>query len=112
MEWIKEVLFELIFACLGVVITALATWLGTLFGKLWKEKNDVAWMQNLAKTCVQAVEQMYRDRNGEEKLQLAMEMCETFASQKGITLSAEQLRVFLEAALGGLKNAFREETEK
>ncbi len=112
MEWMKEILFELIFALLGVVLTGVATWLGTLAGKLWREKADEEWVRNFAGTCVQAVEQMYRDQKGEEKLCLAMEMCENFAKEKGILVSSDEIRVFLESALAELKDAFRKETEK
>lgn len=109
MEWLKEILGELVFACLGVVITAVATWLGTLAGKLWKEKAQSEEVQSIAKTCVRAVEQMYRDLDGEEKLGIAMEMCKDFAAGKGIKLSADEIRIFLESALAGLKGAFRDE---
>ncbi|MBR4288427.1 MAG: phage holin [Clostridia bacterium] len=112
MEWMKEILFDVIFALLGVVLTGVVTWLGTLAGKLWREKADDIWVRNLAGTCVQAVEQMYRDRNGEEKISLAMEMCENFAKARGISVSSEQIRVFLESALAELKDAFRKEAEK
>lgn len=112
MEWMKEILFEMIFALLGVVLTGVATWLGTLAGKLWREKAADEWVQNFAGICVQAVEQMYRDRNGEEKLCLAIEMCENFAKAKGVSVSSDQIRVFLESALAELKDAFCKEAKK
>lgn len=112
MEWMKEMLFEMVFALLGVVLTALVTWLGTVAGKLWKEKADEEWVQKFAGICVQATEQMYHDRSGEEKLGLAMEMCENFAKAKGIFVTSEQIRVLLESCLADLKDAFRKETEK
>jgi len=108
----KEIFFEMILALLGVVLTAVVTWLGTLAGKLWREKADDAWVQNFAGICVQAVEQMYRDRNGEEKLCLAMEMCSNFAKARGVSVSSEQIRVFLESALAEMKDAFRKEAGK
>ena len=109
MEGIREMLLELLLSFSGVVLTAVFTYLGTLFGSLWKEKFREDWLRDLAKTCVQATEQMYRDQNGEEKLKKATELCENLAAEKGISLSAERIRVILEAAVGNLKQAFQNE---
>lgn len=106
MEWMMEFLSEGILAVLGVALTFLASRLGSLLGKLWREKLKDENVRSVAATCVRAVEQMYKNKSGKEKLEKALIMGEKLLSRKGIRISAQELRVVLEAALSEAKGAF------
>ncbi len=109
MEWIMEFLSEGILAALGVALTLLASRLGTVLGKFWREKMKDESIRSVAATCVYAVEQMYGGKSGAEKLEKALIMGEKLLSGKGIRISAQELRVVLEAALSEAKGAFEKE---
>jgi hypothetical protein len=108
MEWMMQILSECLVSVLGVILTALAARLGKQMGKVWRERAQSEAVQSVAKSCVAAVEQMYRELGGEEKLERALHFCETLLTEKGISISAEGMRIALEAALCEWKGAFQE----
>lgn len=112
MEVLNKMLWELVIAAIGILLSYLFTRLGSLAGRLWQRKADDEAIQSIAKTCVQAVEQMYGGVKGEEKLEIALKMCESFAAEKGIPLEKGEMRIFIESALAGLKGAFLREADE
>lgn len=106
MEMLLDTVFQALLTVFGGVLTFFASKLGAFMGK-WlkeKEKNDV--ISSICRSCVYAVEQMYRDCGGEEKLLKALEMGEAMLLEKGIKISADTLRCLLESALAEAKGAF------
>ena len=93
MEWFMEGLSEVILAVLGVALTLLASRIGTLLGKFVGEKMKDEHVRSVAATCVRAVEQMYGEKSGREKLEKALLMGEKLLAGKGIRISAQELRV-------------------
>lgn len=106
MEWMMQIFNECLVSVLGVILTALAAWLGKQMGRIWRERAKSEAVQSVAKTCVAAVEQMYYEFGGEEKLKRALFYCENLLQKKGISISAEEMRLALEAALCEWKGAF------
>lgn len=53
-----------------------------------------------------AVEQMYKDLHGDEKLQKALEAASDMLLTKGITISDIELRLLIEAAVAEFNDAF------
>ncbi len=106
MDFITDIMSEVILSVLGVVLTYLAARLGKIFGAWYEEKFQNETLRSVAKTCVLAVEQMYRDAGGKEKLEKALLMGEAMLQEKRIKIEAEELRVLLEAALSEMKGAF------
>ena len=98
------------YGILSAIITAVASALGVLAKKLWdktvgdKIKEDTK--KDVAKVVVKYVEQVYKDIHGEEKLDKALAAFSEMLSQKGITISDLEMRVYLESALAGFNNAF------
>ncbi|MBQ3075647.1 MAG: hypothetical protein IJC26_06220 [Clostridia bacterium] len=107
MEWIMEILGEVILSVLGVALTVLASRIGSLLGKFVREKMKDERVKEVAAICVRAVEQMYRECGGAEKLEKALVMGEKLLADKGIHVQAQELRLVLEAALSEAKGAFR-----
>ncbi len=106
MEWIMDILSESILGILGVALTLLASRVGTVLGKFWREKMKDESIRSVATTCVFAVEQMYGGKSGREKLEKALILGEKLLAGKGIRISAQEMRVVLEAALSQAKGAF------
>ena len=107
MEWLTEMVWKVLFAVLGVLLSGGMTALMRVLGNFWKEKAANETIRTIAKNCVMAVEMMYREAGGDKKLEAALSLAGEFAAKKGITLSAEELRVYLEAALAEWKGAFQ-----
>lgn len=109
MEWMYETLWEIVIGVAGVVITALAARLGTALGNFWKEKFKDESMKAIARLVVSAVEMMYRELKGEEKLEKAIQFASKLLQEKGIDADSEKIRIFLESALSEYKGAFEKQ---
>ncbi len=107
MEWLTEMVWKVIFAVLGVIVSGGMTALMRVLGNFWKEKATNETVRTIAKNCVLAVEMMYREAGGEKKLEEALLLAGNFAAKKGISLTADEMRVYLEAALAEWKGAFQ-----
>lgn len=88
------------------IITAIAGYIGVVLKNLYQKYIDDQTKQNVAKTCVQAVEQIYKDLHGEDKLNKALESASEMLESKGIAVSDIELRLLIEAAVGEFNDAF------
>ena len=91
---------------LRAALVAIAGWLGTELKKLYEKKVNTKIKQDLAKTVVQFVEQVYKDLHGEEKLNVALSSFSELLMDKGIHVSEIEMRIQLEAALAEFNGAF------
>ena len=107
MEWIGEMIWEVVICVFGIVLTYVGTRTATLLGEIFREKNFDRQILEVAKACVGAAEMIYKEAGGEEKLAHAMESAEKMLSEKGIGITKESLRIWLESALAEWKGAFQ-----
>lgn len=108
MEWMKELLFEALLSVIGVVLTAVIGRIVAIVGKGLKERFSEEGVMSAAYTVVGAVQMMYREAGGEEKMECALGLLEDRLKTKGIRLTREEMRLFLESALAEWKRAFRD----
>lgn len=106
MDIIDTFLSEYGTTILYTILTAIFGSIGAWIGRLYKKYINDKTKKDVAKTVVQAVEQIYKDLKGEEKLNTAMESASEMLNEKGITISGLELRMLIEAALAELNNAF------
>lgn len=106
MEFIKLFISEYGTTILYAVLTALAGYIGIFAKKLYTKYVNDKTKQAVAKTVVQAVEQIYKDLHGEEKLNKALEAASEMLAEKGITITDLELRMLIEAAVAEFNNAF------
>ena len=59
---------------LYAILTAIAGYLGIVIKKMYEKYINDKTKKDVAKTVVQAVEQIYKDLHGEEKLNKALEL--------------------------------------
>lgn len=84
---------------LYTVITAIAGYLGIFFkGLIQKYVND-STKKDVARTCVKAIEQIYKDLHGEDKLNKCLEAMSEMLMEKGITVTGLEMRMLIEAAV-------------
>lgn len=107
MELFNQFMAEYGIQIIGTALLALAGALGIIIKNLaTKYLNDKA-KQSIAKIVVQAVEQVYKELHGEEKLNKGLEMFSDLLAEKGITISELEMKVLLEAAVGEFNEAFK-----
>lgn len=108
MEFIKLFISEYGTTILYAVLTALAGYIGIFAKKLYTKYVNDKTKQAVAKTVVQAVEQIYKDLHGEEKLNKALEAASEMLAEKGITITDLEMRMLIEAALAEFNKAFEQ----
>ncbi len=89
-----------------LLILALASWLGNQVKNLYKKYITTKIKQNICRTVVRFVEQVYQDLHGPEKLAQAMAKASEILEGYGITISESELVAMIEAAVNEFNNAF------
>lgn len=92
---------------LYAVITAVGSYIGIVAKNLYTKYINDKTKENVAKTVVQAVEQIYKELHGEEKLNVALDSAADMLEQKGISVTELELRMLIEAAVGEFNEAFK-----
>ena len=95
---------------ISTAVVAIAGYLGMVAKKLVEKYLKDKTAKSIAKTVVQAVEQMYKDMKGTEKLEKAMEAFSDMLGEEGINISELQMRMLLEASVGEFKDVFNNTT--
>ena len=106
MDFIKMFISEYGTALLYLVVTGVFAYLGVQAKALCDKYLNNKIKKDVAKTVVQAIEQVYKDVHGEEKLNLALESASEMLAEKGITITDLEMRMLIEAAVGEFNKAF------
>lgn len=109
MDLLKEFISVYGSAILSVILTAIAGYLGILLKRLYQKNildSDDSTKEKIVNTCVKAVEQMYKDLHGAEKLQKALEAVSEMLAAKNITITDTELRMLIESAVGEFNDVF------
>lgn len=94
---------------LYTIITAIAGYIGIVVKNIFTKYINDKTKKDVAKSAVQFVEQVYKDMHGEEKLNAALSCAEEMLMEKGITVTALEMRVLIEAAVAEFNDAFNKE---
>ena len=97
---------------LYALLTAIAGYLGIVIKNLYTKYINNKTKQDVAKSVVKFVEQVYKDLHGEEKLNAALAAATEMLAENDITVSELEMRVLIEAALAEFNNAFNKESVK
>ena len=111
MEFITNFISEYGTQILYMILTAIFGYLGIQAKALADKYINTKVKKEVARTVVQAVEQLYKDLHGEEKLNKALESASVMLAEKGITVSELELKMLIEAAVAESNKAF-EKKEK
>ena len=90
----------------GTAVTAIAGWLAVKVKTWWEAKQKDETVAKVVKTTVQAVEQMYKNCHGQEKLDLALQGASDILASKGIEVSEFELKYLIESAVGEFNDVF------
>ncbi len=110
MELVKEFISTYGVEIMMAVITFVATYLGAYLKKAITKWLNNKTKQDIARTCVKAVEQICKDLHGEEKLNEALKAASEMLASEDITITDIELRMLIEAAVAEFNNAFNSTT--
>ncbi len=112
MEFITNFISEYGLMILYALLTALAGFIGTQIKKIYENHVNDETKEKVVATCVKAVEQLYHDLNGEEKLNKAKENIVAMLSTKGIEITDIEIDMLIESCVAELNLSFLTEAKK
>lgn len=81
------------------VLTAIAGYIGIVIKNLYTKYINDKTKKDVVRTCVRAVEQIYKDLHGDEKLNKCIEAAAEMLSAKNINITEIEIRMLIEAAV-------------
>lgn len=108
-EEMLSIINTVITILLPVLATLLTSVVSLLISKM-KSKINSEMGEQVINNVVKYVEQVYKDLNGEEKLQKALETASLTLNEKGIKIGETELRTLVESAVYGLKQGLEAPT--
>ena len=99
LELLQPFLLEIIIT----ILTAIATYIGAKIKKIYEEKVNDETKRKVVSTVVKAVEQLYKDLNGEEKLEKAQENIVEMLNEKGIMITELEMNMLIEEVCNSFK---------
>lgn len=99
MDLLREIINTFGLAVLRLALTALAGYLGVVLKRLCNKYVNNETKKSVVKTCVEAVEQVYKNIHGEEKLGKCIEYVSAMLKEKGIIVTELEIRMLIEAAV-------------
>ncbi|MBP5462749.1 MAG: phage holin family protein [Lachnospiraceae bacterium] len=106
MDFIRDFINSYGATILYTVITAIAGYIGVTVKKIFNKYVNDKTKKDVAKTCVRAVEQIYTDLHGRDKLEKCLESASEMLAEKGITITDIELRMLIEAAVNEFNSGF------
>lgn len=91
---------------IAAAITALAGFFGTQLKGLYQKYVNDKTKEAVVRTCVKAVEQLYHDLGGPEKLEKAKEGIEQMLNEKGIPITELEMNLLIEAVVSEFNYGF------
>ena len=86
--------------------TAITGFVGTQIKKLYEKYITDMKKKQIVKTCVKAVEQVYRDLKGQDKFNKAKEYITAMMNEEGIQISDIELTMLIESTVAELNFNF------
>ena len=101
-EFINEYGTTIIYTLLTAFAGYIGLWIKSLYTKYINDKTK----KDVVRTCVQAVEQLYKNLHGEDKYNEVVASASEMLAIKGITISELEIKMLIEAAVAEFNDAF------
>lgn len=112
MELFMQEIMPSVLSLLAVVVGGVFTWIGSALRKYLKEKGIIEKIKErprLAYAAVLAVEDAYKEADGETKLKNAIKIFVGMAQDTGLPISYEDAETLVRSAYQAFKNGLKEE---
>ena len=111
----KEVInqfLEILMPILATFLTAAFTYLGNKIKNTYETKLKNETAKTIVDDTVRYIQQVYKDLNGTEKLEKAIEKAQEVLKSKGIILTDVEINMLIESSVYTLKNILLEPKEE
>lgn len=95
----EEIFGAYVLPAIVSLVAAAAAFLGNQLKRLYEKYINDKTKQSVVRTCVKAVEQLYHDLGGPEKLKKAQEGVRQMLEEKGIPISELEMNLLIESAV-------------
>lgn len=92
---------------IGLLLAAILGCLGKVIGNIYRDHVNDDAKRAIARACAAFVEQAWKTLHGADKLQKALETAQELMSKKGIDFDADEMMVYIEAAVAEFNEAFK-----
>lgn len=108
MDWtaIGNQLIEILLPILATFLTGFFTYLGTKLKMAYEKKINTETAKTVVNDAVRFVEQVYKDLDGPDKLQKAVEQVSVILKSKGINITDAEINMLIESAVYSLKEGW------
>lgn len=103
LEQLQPYILEIIVA----ILTGVASFIGMKIKKLYEDKVNTETKEKVVKTVCNAVEQLYQDLSGNEKLIKAQEYIVEQLNEKGITITDLEMKMLIESTVNSFRNSIK-----
>lgn len=111
MNIFKEFVSEYGLLIIYTLLTAIAGFIGTQIKRLYEKHINTDRKRKVVETCVKAVEQLYRDLDGAEKLEKAKENIFAMLTQDGIEITELEMDMLIESVVAEFNLPLLRKTE-
>ncbi|MBP3463672.1 MAG: N-acetylmuramoyl-L-alanine amidase [Clostridia bacterium] len=91
------------------ILTGIVTYIATRVKAKYEEYVNTETKQKIVKTVVNAVEQLYKDLDGAEKLAKAKENIIALLQEKGLCITDLELDMMIEEVVNGFNQGLKKE---
>jgi LL-H family phage holin len=105
-EFVSEYGSTLIYTVLTAVLGFIGIAIKSLIERFVNDKRK----QKIVETCVNAAEQIYKELNGNEKLEKVKEKIVAMLNEKGLTISELEMDMLIEAAVAEMNKQIKKES--
>ena len=107
----KSDIIAYVLPVIAAFITGMAGYIGAQIKKLYEKYVNTKVKQDVVRTCVKAVEQLYHDMGGPEKLKKAQAGVRQMLEEKGIPISDLELNLLIESVVSEFNYGFAKASE-
>lgn len=103
---IQEIISNFLLPVIAAAVTGLAGFIGMQLKKIYQKHVDDKTKEAVVRTCVKAVEQLYHDLGGPEKLEKAKDGIQEMLKEKGIAISELEMDMLIESVVSEFNYGF------
>ena len=107
----EEIFGAYVLPAIVSLLAAAAAFAGNQLKRLYEKYINDKTKQSVVRTCVKAVEQLYHDLGGPEKLEKAKASAVEMLNEKGIPITDLELSMLIESAVSEFNYGFSQTIE-
>ena len=107
----EEIFGAYVLPAIVSLLAAAAAFAGNQLKRLYEKYVNDKTKQSVVRTCVKAVEQLYHDLGGPEKLEKAKASAVEMLNEKGIPITDLELSMLIESAVSEFNYGFSQTVE-